>query len=218
MERWPLVTVNVGWGIAAGQVHEWLYYCPHTSEGYFVMHERCMCLYVSLCVWVRVCSFRLSPTDILPVTSPFSLRALRETFSNEWTRSEESWGEKKKGKKESDIVMLQCCVQISHDILYVSNPCKSTEAVCWTLGLLLWSRLKHLNKYWLCCTDRSQMMNSNHFLISISITLAASHLQFLSELCWQLQNECLAWYQTDISVTVANALFFFSLHHFLRSL
>lgn len=121
MERWPLVTVNVGWGIAAGQVHEWLYYCPHTSEGYFVMHERCMCLYVSLCVWVRVCSFRLSPTDILPVTSPFSLRALRETFSNEWTRSEESWGKKKERKERkpychvtmlcTDITWCTVCLQ-----------------------------------------------------------------------------------------------------------
>lgn len=43
---------------------------------------------------VHVSSFRLLPTDILPVTSPFSLRALRETFSDECTRSEESWEKK----------------------------------------------------------------------------------------------------------------------------
>lgn len=50
MERWLLVTVNVGWEIAAGQVHEWLYYCPHTSTRYFVMRKCYM--WVSLCAHV----------------------------------------------------------------------------------------------------------------------------------------------------------------------
>lgn len=56
--------------------------------------------YISCDVWaphVSACTCVLSPTVILPVTSPFSLRALRETFSNECTRSEESCG--KGGKK-----------------------------------------------------------------------------------------------------------------------
>lgn len=71
-----------------------------------------------MCLRVHASSFRLLPTCILPVMLPYSSREARVTFSDECTRREVSWIEKKKG---FFLVKLAACL--------LGWKCRSTTLV-----------------------------------------------------------------------------------------